>query len=220
MKNILIGVLVVVVLVFGFLSIKGDKEASENVDQIPVGDTEYEKDNENSYPPVVTNPPAQGGGNTTTIMVPLIAFDSSGSDFGPFGCGAYLTFVQREVPQTSAVLNATYEWLFSNPSSFDGGNYFNTIASQTNLGFQSVEIVNGVAKVYLTGSVMGAHCGDATFAAQIEQAAFQYPTVSDIEVYVNGEIFDWCAISDADPEESGCDENPKLWNSQRMFETQ
>lgn len=216
MKNILIGVLVVIVLIFGFLSIKGDKEASENVDQISIDENENE--DENSSPNVMVNPPSQGGGNTTTIMVPLIAFDSSGSDFGPFGCGAYLTFVQRQVPQTSAVLNATYDWLFSNPSSFDGGNYFNTIASQTNLDFQSVEIVNGVAKVYLTGFIMGNHCGDATFAAQIEQAAFQYPTVSDIEVYVNGEIFDWCDISDADPEESGCDEDPKPWDSQRIFE--
>lgn len=169
----------------------------------------------------IVNPPAQGGGNTTTIMVPLIISSESefaSADFGPFGCGAYISFVQRQVPQTSAVLNATYNWLFSNPSSFDGGNYYNTIATQTNLDFQSVEIVNGVAKVYLTGSVMGAHCGDATFAAQIEQTAFQYPTVEDIEVYVNGEIFDWCDISDADPEESGCDTTPKLWNSQRIFE--
>lgn len=216
MKNILIGVLVVIILVFGFLAIKGEKPASENVNQIPVGDTEYEKDNDNSYPPEVTNPPAQNGGDTTTIMVPLI--DNNIGQFGPFGCGAYLTFVQRQVPQTSAVLNATYDWLFSNPASSDGDNYYNTIATQTNLDFSSVEIVNGTAKVYLTGNVMGAHCGDATFAAQIEQAAFQYPTVSGIEVYVNGEIFDWCDISDADPEESGCDTTPKLWNSQRIFE--
>lgn len=217
MKNILIGVLVIGILILGYLFInKGD--GAEEIIDIPVGDTADEKDNENSYPPEVTNPPEQDAGEMTTILVPLITQNSMGADFGPFGCGAYLSFVPKQVPQTPAVLNATYKWLFSNPSSFDGGNYFNTIATQTNLDFKSVEIVNGTARVYLTGSVMGAHCGDATFAAQIEQAAFQYPTVSGIEVYVNGEIFDWCDIADADPEESGCDENPKLWNSQRMFE--
>lgn len=172
-------------------------------------------------PPVVsttppTNPPAQGGG-MTTIMVPLIDNDNIGQ-FGPFGCGAYLSFMPRQVPETQAVLAATYNWLFSNPSSFDGGNYFNTVASQTNLDFQSVEIVNGVAKVYLTGFVMGNHCADATFAAQIEQAALQYPTVNNIQVYVNGQLFNWCSISDADPSEDGCDTTPKLWNSQRIFE--
>lgn len=218
MKNILIGVLVVIILVFGFLSIKGDKEASENVNQIPVGDTEYEK--EGSYPSPVkpSSPNTPAPVSKTTITVPLVNENSAGADFGPFGCLSYIKFVEREVPQTQAVLGATYNWLFSNPASV--GAYSNTIATQTNLDFQSVEIVNGTAKVYLTGSVMGNHCADATFAAQIEQAAFQYPTVSDIEVYVNGELFDWCDISDADPEESGCDENPKLWNSQRMFETQ
>ncbi len=334
MKNILIGVLVVVVLVFGFLSIKGDKEASENVNQIPVGDTEYEK--EGSYPSSVTNPPvqntsqnnntsnlklftrtnysfkapkewiesgpnnfqgcmwdgvsndtsdghrqageigiypkscfdisnasgykemkeisgyyilayydsgsgttsqeevetkavyqniistfkvnppAQNGGGKTTITVPLVTENSVGADFGPFGCLSYIKFVEREVPQTQAVLGATYNWLFSNPSSV--GAYSNTIATQTNLDFQSVEIVNGTAKVYLTGSIMANHCADATFGAQIEQAAFQYSTVNDIEVYVNGELFDWCDISDAGPSEGNCANSPQLWNYQRFTE--
>jgi len=152
----------------------------------------------------------------TTIMVPLITESSTDADFGPFGCLAYIKFVPQEVSNTQAVLGATYEWLFSNPGNI--GEYYNIIDSQTNLDFSSVEIVEGIAKVYLTGNIMGNHCADATFAAQIEQAALQYPTVNNIEVYVNSEIFDWCDISDADPEESGCDINPRLWNTQRIFE--
>lgn len=155
--------------------------------------------------------------NFTTINVPLVNNNSIGQ-FGPFGCGAYISFIPRQVPETSAVLNATYNWLFSNPSSFDGGNFHNVIATQTNLDFQSVEIINGTAKVYLTGSVMGNHCADATFGAQIEQAAFQYPTVNDIEVYVNGELFNWCDISDAGPSEGNCANSPQLWNYQRFTE--
>jgi spore germination protein GerM len=155
-------------------------------------------------------------GDTTAVMVPLVTENADDADFGPFGCLAYLKFIPKEVPQTQAVLAATYNWLFSNPSNIDG--YYNTVASQTNLNFSSVEIVNGVAKIYLTGFVMGNHCGDATFAAQIEQAALQYPTVSNIEVYVNDQLYNWCAISDADPSEDGCDTTPKLWNSQRIFE--
>lgn len=217
MKNILIGVLAIGILILGYLFIN-KKDNTDVILDIPVGDTQDEKDNENSYPPEVTNPPAQNAGEMATILVPLITQSSIGADFGPFGCGAYLSFVPRQVPQTSAVLNATYNWLFSNPASFDGGNYYNTVATQTNLDFQSVEIVNGTAKVYLTGSVMDYGCSFAVFAGQIEQAALQYPTVSGIEVHVNGEVFDWCSISQADPEESGCDENPKPWNSQKFFE--
>lgn len=161
-------------------------------------------------------------GNTTTIMVPVLVLEESNystADFGRFGCTSYIKFIPQQVPETQAVLNATYEWLFNN--NYQTSQYSNIVPTQqTTLNYQSVEIVNGVAKVYLTGSVMEYGCAFAGFAGQIEQAALQYPTVSDIEVYLNGQLFDWCSISQADPEEDGCDTTPKLWNSQRMFETQ
>lgn len=168
-------------------------------------------------PPVLPPSDSGGGATTTTVMVPLIV-NGGGGQFGPFGCNSYLDFIPMQVPQTSAVLAATYNWLFSGPSSYN--NYINVIASQYNLNFQNVNILNGIAKIYLTGSVMGNHCADATFAAQIEQAALQYPTVNNIEVYLNGQLFNWCSISDADPSEDGCDTTQKLWNSQRIFEIQ
>jgi len=244
MKNsILILILALGIIVLGYLFIN-----KKDQDNLTTEEDEFsfnEEENNLQTPPVITTPtqnnqgssttttppttptnppttaPSNGGGTTsaggqTTIMVPLGMESSNGADFGPFACLAYLKFVPQQVPETQAVLNATYEWLFSNPGNV--GQYYNTIASQTNLNFSSVEIVNGVAKVYLTGFVMGNHCADATFAAQIEQAALQYPSVNDIEVYVNGQLFDWCDISDADPEESGCDTTPRLWNSQRIFE--
>lgn len=147
---------------------------------------------------------------TTTIQLPLASMETSG-DFGPFGCGQYINYHPVEVPETTAPLTAVYEQLFSLPYEVDGSDDKNILASQENLSFDLVEIEDGMALVYLSGTVMGNHCADEVFRHQIQESAFQFDTVDSITVFLNGEVFDWCSLSDADPSESGCDENPKPW---------
>lgn len=201
MKNIILFILFVGVLILGYLFINNNQNGGDN---LGLNNTEEEVLNQNG---------------TMALMVPMLSENSVNADFGPFGCGTYIQFVEKEVPQTQAVLNATYQWLFNN--NYQESGLVNLVpVQQVNLNFQNAEIQNGIAKVYLTGSVMEYGCAFAGFAGQIEQAALQYPTVNDIEVYLNGQLFDWCSISQADPEEDGCDTTSKLWNSQRMFETQ
>lgn len=148
---------------------------------------------------------------TTQISIPLASLDKPG-DFGPFGCQQYINFHPIEIPKTSAVLNGVYSQIFSLPyDAIPGVEDKNIIASQENLNFDSVTLENGIASLYLSGTVMGNHCADEVFRHQIEQSAFQFDTVNSLQVFVNNEIFDWCVLSDADPSESGCDANPKLW---------
>lgn len=148
---------------------------------------------------------------TIQISIPLASLDKPG-DFGPFGCQQYINFHPIEIPKTSAVLNGVYNQLFSLPyDAIPGVEDKNIIASQENLNFDSVVLENGVASLYLSGTVMGNHCADEVFRHQIEQSAFQFDTVNSLQVFLNNEIFDWCMLSDADPSESGCDINPKLW---------
>jgi len=147
----------------------------------------------------------------TTIKIPLASMIETG-EYGPFGCGAHLNFHPVQISQTNQVLNAVYTELFSLPyEAVEGSNDKNIIASQKNLDFENVTMENGGAYVYLSGVVIGNHCADELFRKQIEQAAFQFDNVQSISVYVNNTIFDWCSLSDADPEESGCDINPKPW---------
>lgn len=117
-------------------------------------------------------------------------------------------------------MTAVYDKLFELPTlPFGGTEVSNTIAGRANssigttLDFVNVEIVNGVADLYLEGTILGGHCDAISFNQQIQQAAFQFPSVNTLRVFVNGEIFDFCDTTDANPEESGCDENPKLWIS-------
>lgn len=214
MKNIIIAILVAIILVLGFLFFT-QKKGNVNYEPWPETTPATVKPTTNNYP-VSNNPapasstPTNTNSQITKIMVPLVSQNSSG-DFGPFGCGSYITFVEVEVPKTEAKLKAVYEWLFTHSGI---GNYQNIVSSHPNLSFDKVNIVNGIAKVYLNGTIMANECGDATFGGQIEQAAFQYPTVSGIEVYVNNQIFSWCSLSQADASESRCDINPRLWNKQ------
>lgn len=201
MNTILKSIIAVVLVVVGgliFFSIKTAENRNEDIPEII----------ENSEEEIVVEP------ETTIVKIPLAPMEQAG-DFGPFGCGQYLNFHPVEVPKTTSVLTAVYTQLFNSSYEFPGTDDKNIIASQENLNFDSVTITDGNANLYLSGFVMGNHCGDEVFRHQIEQSAFQFDTVDSITVYVNNEIFDWCSISDAGPEEGFCAQGPLLWIKQK-----
>ena len=152
-----------------------------------------------------------GSGNQdlpTVLKIPLV---TSG---GNIGCGSKILFAPHTVPKTTAVLDATYKMLFdikTEPEIKNDG-IRNPIGSYTKLFYKSVSIENGTAKVMLTGSMYGpGECSFPEIREQINQSAFQFNTVSKIEVYLNGKIFDWCSVSAADASESKCGKIPKYW---------
>ncbi|MDQ5952956.1 MAG: hypothetical protein QG551_184 [Patescibacteria group bacterium] len=147
------------------------------------------------------------------VKVPLVS--QTGGEFGPFGCGAYINFIEQQIPETDNVLDGVYSWIFSNPGIV--GEYSNPVGEQTTVKFDRAEIVANTARVYLKGTIMTNECADATFAAQIEQASLQFLTVSKIEIYLNDIIFNWCTLDQSDGE-GQCPETPKLWNTQTIKE--
>ncbi|MEZ4680232.1 MAG: GerMN domain-containing protein [Caldilineaceae bacterium] len=51
-----------------------------------------------------------------------------------------------------------------------------------------MDIVDGVASIYLTGTLrVGGVCDEPRVRAQIEETALQYYTVDEVRIYVNGE---------------------------------
>lgn len=141
----------------------------------------------------------------TTINVPLIFGQ------GNIGCGVGMAFMPYTVPQTTGVMGATYEKLFL-LSQQPLNTYSNVVAAWPQLNYQSVSLTSGLAKVYLTGSMNGGpgHCSIPSMRAQISQAALQFPTVNTVEVYLNGVIYDWCAMDESGGE-GGCPGIPQLW---------
>ncbi|MBP6904649.1 MAG: hypothetical protein KBB91_01145 [Candidatus Pacebacteria bacterium] len=144
----------------------------------------------------------------TVLQIPLV------TDGGNVGCGAKIFFAPHWVSKTTGVLDATYRLLFDLKSvpEIEADGFRNVVGMYTRLHYDSVSIANGTAKLMLKGIMYGpGHCAEPELRAQIDQAAFQFPTVNKLEVYLNGQLFDWCTTSDADPSEDHCDTTPKYW---------
>ncbi len=148
----------------------------------------------------------------TVLQIPLI------TDGGNLGCGAKLFYAPHAVSKTTAVLDATYRLLFDlKPTpEIPADGFRNVVGAYTQLFYDRVILQNGVAQLYLTGTMYGpGHCAEPELRAQIDQAALQFPTVQKLEVYLNGKIFDWCTMDMSDGE-GPCPEKPQLWITQKQ----
>jgi len=127
----------------------------------------------------------------TIIMVPIINVNGN------------IEMVSHEIPYTQSVLKEVYRKLFnlrSNPQTGWHG-----------LAFNSVSIDNRVALVNLSGSWQPSGSTSSFNVRQaINAAAFQYDSVDIVQVYLNGNLFDWC-IDDQSGGENGCPNMPRYW---------
>ena len=122
------------------------------------------------------------------------------------------------VDKSPKILSATYKKLFNEES--DNNKPDNNIGNWNGIHFVSVSLEKdkeglSLAKLNLEGNWYPN--GDMSayyFIRLINTAAFQYPSVDKIVVYLNGKVFDWC-IDDASGGEGACPEHPELWNITR-----
>lgn len=129
--------------------------------------------------------------NKIAVKIATLASDDyDGAVTGPkVGCDV-LRMVYRYIDPTPAILNATMKELFAYDQQFDymPGNF---VASQEKLSFEKAVIENGVAKIYLNGEVEYAGvCDDPRLATQIIATAKQFETVQNVEIYLNGTLYE------------------------------
>lgn len=153
------------------------------------------------------NPASQASDTQETmqINVPLVDYRNGGQG---------IVFEIYTVPKDIAVLNAVYQKMFSLGSYPLADQTVGNAVSQSGLRFERVDISGAVARVYLNGSFRSRHSQDFALRNQIDAAAFQYPNINQIEVYINDTIFDWC-ITDLSDGEGGCPDIPQLWIDSR-----
>jgi len=163
--------------------------------------------------------PVDESNGTTRLYIPLISHGPiDGLGGYELDYGSWIHYVPYDVSETLAVLSGTYRVLFN--GNIDVGSDFPAASSMLgnldNFFFDKVELSNGTAVLYLTGTPMTpGHLGDVAYMEQIKAAAFQFNTVNTLVVMLNGEPYDLCRHSDADPSESGCDTLPRPWVVQR-----
>jgi LysM repeat protein len=129
-------------------------------------------------PPVTPLPPA--------ITLAYIHMISLGSN-GPVGCGDRVAPVLQEFPATNAPLRAVLERLLSiRTQTFEQTGLFNALW-QSRLSIASLDITNRVATIRLNGQiVMSGTCDGPRIQAQLEQAALQFSTISQVRIFING----------------------------------
>ena len=117
----------------------------------------------------------------------MIALDDNGASGKLIGCGDSAVAVEREVPETQAVLQAAMEQLISIKDPTYGESGLSNPLYQSSLNLESASIDNGKATVKFTGSLsLPGECGDARIQAQFEETALQFSTVTSVDILING----------------------------------
>jgi Sporulation and spore germination len=119
----------------------------------------------------------------------LIAVGDNGQSGDMLGCGDSLVPVQIEVPPSQGVLRASYGALLALKDQFYGQSGLYNALYQSDLQIDSVTVSGGKAVIQLTGTLtLAGECDNPRVAAQLEATARQFPTVTDVTIYINGKL--------------------------------
>lgn len=134
-----------------------------------------------------TTTPSESAGATSTVLLAML--DTEGTTNGPSrGCDK-VVMINQAISSTTAPLTAALQALFAiNTTSVQG--WFNYIPRTSGtLQFQSATVTNGTAHIYLSGSLSGMAgiCDDPRTEIQIEETALQFPTVQNVQLYLNNQ---------------------------------
>jgi DNA-binding CsgD family transcriptional regulator len=124
------------------------------------------------------------------VKIFLIAIDDNGRSGKQIGCGDSIVPVIVPIPRTVSVLKAAFEALLAVQTQFYGESGLYNALYQSDLQLESVAITQGIAQIWLTGTLMlGGECDSPRVEAQLTETAMQFSTVNGVKVYLNGEPF-------------------------------
>jgi Sporulation and spore germination len=137
--------------------------------------------------PTATLAPSDTPSGPQFVQIYLIAMEDNGVSGPLIGCGDSAVPVQVEIPHTQGTLRAALESLLSIKAQYYGGSGLYNALYQSDLQVESVKIENGKATVNLTGTMMmGGECDIPRVQAQLELTVRQFPTVSEMDIFING----------------------------------
>ena len=132
---------------------------------------------------VPAEPPVEGG---QFVLIYLIALGDNGISGPLVGCGDSAVPVTLEIPPTEGILRAALDHLLAQKDQYYGQSGLYNALYQSDLVVQDVTIVDGEARIYLTGALMqGGECDSPRIQAQLEQTAFQFSTVQAVTIFIN-----------------------------------
>jgi hypothetical protein len=143
------------------------------------------------YPGIDPTPAAaETGGAAQPFQIYLIAIGDAGQAGPEIGCGDSLVPAEQALPLEVQEPRAALERLLAIKDQFYGQSGLYNALYQSDLQVEDVKIdSDGLVTVYLTGQVMlGGECDSPRFQAQLEQTIKQFPTVQQVEIYINDQL--------------------------------
>jgi hypothetical protein len=124
--------------------------------------------------------------NTQVIKIYLVAIGDNGATGTKIGCDDSLIPVDVGIPPTTGVLRAALSELLAIESEFYGSSGLYNALYQSDLEIGDLTVINGLARIYLTGDLMlGGVCDHPRVEAQLNAIALQFSTVSSVEIFIN-----------------------------------
>jgi hypothetical protein len=124
------------------------------------------------------------------VQIFLIAIGDGGQAGQAVGCGDSLVPAEQSLPPEVQEPRAALESLLAIEDQFYGQSGLYNALYQSDLQVEEVKIDSaGLATVNLTGQVrLGGECDSPRFQAQLEQTVRQFPSVQQVEIYINGQL--------------------------------
>jgi hypothetical protein len=119
-------------------------------------------------------------------MIFMIAVGDNGVSGKKIGCDDSVVGVVVSLGDPAAPLRSVLEKLLGVKSQNYGESGLYNALFRSDLQLASVNIKDGVANIYLTGSLtLGGVCDNPRVWAQFEETARQFSTVNQVNVYIN-----------------------------------
>ena len=127
----------------------------------------------------------------TSTNIYFIAVGDNGQSGKKIGCDDSVVPVEIDIEPTAAPLTAGLTRMLELDSQYYGQSGLYNVFYQSDLEIDSIEIVNGEAIIRLSGNLLlGGVCDDPRVEAQIAETALQFSTVSEVTIYINGELWE------------------------------
>lgn len=125
----------------------------------------------------------------TWTKVFLIDIDPNNTGLDVIGCGDHMAYLEYDMSASQdPVYDTLAELLTLDPNNYSG--YYNSL-DNAQLTVNSLSVSNGVAEVYLNGTLsLGGVCDNPRVKAQLEQTLLQFPNINSTEIYINSTPLD------------------------------
>lgn len=133
------------------------------------------------------SPDATSSSGASTVKIFLVAINDNGVRGPKIGCGDSIIPVDVPIIPTLGVLRAALTKLLSIKTRYFGGesDLYNSLY-QSNLNIDNLSIQNGLATIWLSGTVqLGGVCDTPRFQAQLEQTVLQFSTIKQVNIFIN-----------------------------------